>query len=112
MALNMQDAIEQALKYAANWDNEDDGPSVEVFHNFDDGLDSLSADMLIRAREFGILSAETVFHELQRRHMLSDERNWPDELAQIKKEGPLGVAGELGTKVAEKAAEAAAAADK
>jgi hypothetical protein len=57
-------------------------------------MDTLDETTLLRCRELGILSAETVFNELQRRKVISEELNWLEEADRLKKEGPpLGVIG-------------------
>jgi hypothetical protein len=94
IVLNMEDAIEQALQFMADWDGLESGGSIEINDDFGDGLDGMDADTLLRCRELGILSAETVFNELQRRDVLSEEITWIDEASRLKKEGPpAGVVG-------------------
>jgi hypothetical protein len=38
---------------------------------------------LMKARELGLLSAETVFHEMQRRGLIADEITWEDEAKRL-----------------------------
>lgn len=97
IALNLQDGLEQALMFVAKWDGLESGGSIELCEDFD-GLDNFSVDQLLKARELGILSGETVFTELQRRQIVSDELTWEDELAKLKKEGPpTGIIGNFET---------------
>ncbi len=95
MALNMEDALELSLTHMADWERiPTDGIDLKVCSDFGNPLESLSPEMLIRCREFGILSAETTFEELKRRGIVGDERTWDVEKAKLKAEGPpLGVAG-------------------
>jgi hypothetical protein len=44
--------------------------------------------MLLNMANAGKLSDETLFSEMQRRGVISDEHNWPDELERIQEQGP------------------------
>lgn len=95
MVENLEDALDQALQLMADWDNLPAGGHVEVSKNFgleEDETQDISA--LFDSRRLGILSSQTIFHELQRRDVVSDERTWEEESALLKKEGlPPAVAG-------------------
>jgi hypothetical protein len=98
IVLNAEDAIEQALQFMAMWEGLDTGGSIEINDDFGGWMDALDETTLLRCRELGILSAETVFNELQRRDVLSEEITWQDEAARLKKEGPpAGIAGSFET---------------
>jgi hypothetical protein len=98
MALGLQDSLEQALALVAKWEGLDAGGSVEVCTDYCESLDGMSVEELMRARELGVLSAETVFGELQRRGIINEDLDWEKELAQLKKEGPpQGIKGSFET---------------
>lgn len=88
MAIGLEDSLELALSYVAKWDGIECKCTVEVVSQFDDPLDSMSAEELMSAKKFGVLSSETVFAELQRRGVVSEENTWEEEAARLKKEGP------------------------
>lgn len=89
MALNMQDALEYALEFLAKWDGIADGGSVKICDDFtDDSEDQFGLDAIARAKELGVLSAETVFGELQRHDVISQELTWEQEKSRLKEEGP------------------------
>jgi hypothetical protein len=94
VVLNAEDAIEQALDFMAKWEGLEDGGSIEINDDFGGWMDTLDETTLLRCRELGILSAETVFNELQRRKVISEELQWLEEADRLKKEGPpTGVVG-------------------
>ena len=93
MARNLEDAIEQALDLAAKWEGLDRGGEIELYDGFA-GLEAFDIPSLLNAKKIGVLSAETVFAELQRRGLIDDAKKWADELARIASEAPqLGIAG-------------------
>ncbi|MDE2454399.1 MAG: DUF4055 domain-containing protein, partial [Burkholderiales bacterium] len=66
MVRTLEDALEYALQFAADW--EAIGPAGEVECTGEiGGVEDMDETALMRAKELGILSAETVFAELQRR---------------------------------------------
>ncbi len=95
MALNMQDSLEFAMEFLAKWDGLPEGGSIKICDDFtDDSQDQFGLDALIRSKELGVLSAETVFEELKRHEVINEELVWEDEKARLKKEGPpIGVVG-------------------
>jgi hypothetical protein len=94
VVLNAEDALEQALDFMAKWEGLEDGGSIEINDDFGGWMDTLDETTLLRCRELGILSAETVFNELQRRKVISEELTWLEEADRLKKEGPpVGVVG-------------------
>ena len=52
------------------------------------GLEDMEVAGLMKARSLGLLSAETVFAEMQRRGLISDDIEWNDEQARLLAEGP------------------------
>lgn len=94
VVLNGEDALEQGLQFMAKWDGLAEGGSIEINDDFGGWMDTLDENTLLRCRELGILSAETVFSELQRRKVISEELTWLEEAVRMKKEGPpVGVVG-------------------
>ncbi|MDE2399286.1 MAG: DUF4055 domain-containing protein, partial [Burkholderiales bacterium] len=87
MVRTLEDALEYALQFAADW--EAIGPAGEVECTGEiGGVEDMDETALMRAKELGILSAETVFAELQRRGLVSEEIVWEEEAARIKAEAP------------------------
>lgn len=99
IALNLEDALEQALGFVAKWDGLPSGGTIELCHDYS-GEDQPSVQDLLKARELGVISAETTFSELQRLEIVSDELTWEEELAKLKAEGPpAGVIGNFETQI-------------
>lgn len=87
MVRNLEDSLEYALQFMADWEGIGPAGEVELVGEIG-GLEDIELTWLLRARELGSLSAETVFAELQRRGLLSDDIEWAEERARIKAEGP------------------------
>jgi len=87
MTRNHEDTIDLALQFMADWENLGKAGEVELTGEIG-GPEETEFAGLMRARELGLLSAETVFSEMQRRGLLSDDITWEDEAARIKVEGP------------------------
>lgn len=97
MAGQFKDALEQLLQFMADYRGLSSGGSVEVRGNFDiDWAPEISVPQLLQMANAGRLSDETLFAEMQRRGIISDEYNWQDELERIQQQGPaLGSLGGL-----------------
>lgn len=66
-----------------------DGGSVEMRGNFDvDYMPEVSLPTLVSMANAGMISKETLFAEMQRRGVISDEYDWAEELAKIDSQGP------------------------
>jgi hypothetical protein len=66
-----------------------DGGTVEMRGNFDvDYMPEVSLPTLVAMANAGMLSKETLFAEMQRRGVISDEYEWTKELAKIEGQGP------------------------
>lgn len=89
-ALGLKDALENALVLTAKWMKEKEyDPEVHVFTGFDNVLDDgKDLDALLKARENGDLSQETLHAEFKRRKVLAPEFNHDDEAKKILKEIP------------------------
>jgi hypothetical protein len=89
MAGQFADALAQLLQFMADYRGIADGGSVELRGNFDaDFMPEVSLPTLVAMCNAGLLSKETLFSEMQRRGVISDEHNWLDEMERIKNQGP------------------------
>lgn len=88
-ALNLQDALEQAMKITAMWLGDPSQPVVTVFTDFSlDMQDDNGPDFLLTMRERGDLSRETLWSEARRRNILSAEFDAGEEVQKIEDEVP------------------------
>lgn len=88
-ALNLKDALENAWAITALWLGQKEGPSVNVDTDFDIGLsDEQDPANLLKMREAGDLSHETICHEFKRRNILSAEFDFEEEEKRLAEEGP------------------------
>lgn len=84
MAGQLEDALDQVLQYFALWMNLPDGGHVKVKGNFDvDFSPETTMPFLLSLNKALILSDESLFHEVQRRGLLSDEIDWEEEKAKV-----------------------------
>lgn len=95
MAGQFADALAQLLQFMADYRGIADGGSVEVRGNFDmDFAPEISVPQLLQMANAGKLSDETLFSEMQRRGIISDEHDWQTERGRIGDQGPeLGLIG-------------------
>lgn len=93
MANQFADALAQMLQVMADYLALGDGGMVEMRGNFDqDWAPEVSVPQLLQMANSGKLSDETLFAEMQRRGIISDEYDWQEELERIQNQGPaLGV---------------------
>ena len=83
------DCIAQLLQILADYGSLGDGGRVEMRGNFDsDFAPEVSLPNLISMANSGKLSDETLYSEMQRRGVISDELDWEDEKARIEEQGP------------------------
>jgi hypothetical protein len=88
-ALNLKDALENAMKITAMWLGQADGPAVVVDTDFDIGLsDDKDPETLWKMREAKDLSHETLCEEYQRRGILSAEFDFEEEMKRLEEELP------------------------
>jgi hypothetical protein len=79
---NFEESIEQVLNYMAAWVKLEQTAEVELFKDF--GVASnTDPSALSGAKNAGAISAQTHFEELQRRDVISQDRNWDDEQKRI-----------------------------
>lgn len=89
MAHQFGDCLDQLLQYMADYRNLGTGGSVEMRGNFDvDYMPEVSLPTLVSMANAGMLSHETLFTEMQRRGVISDEYDWVKEVARIESQGP------------------------
>ncbi|MNH31584.1 hypothetical protein D3C79_919630 [compost metagenome] len=89
MAHQFGDCLAQLLQYMADYRGLGDGGTVEMRGNFDvDYMPEVSLPTLVSMANAGMLSHETLFTEMQRRGVISDEYKWPEELGRIGSQGP------------------------
>lgn len=93
MAHQFADCIAQVLQIMADYRAIPEGGMVEMRGNFDsDMIPEVSLPTLVSMASAGKLSNETLFTEMQRRGVISDEYDWADEQERIEQQGPaLGV---------------------
>lgn len=73
-ALNLRDALENAMKLTAMWLKEENEAEVQVHDDFDlDPNDEKGPDSLLKMREARDLSQRTLWSEMRRRNVLSPE---------------------------------------
>lgn len=89
LAGQFADCIAQLLQILADYGSLGDGGRVEMRGNFDsDFAPEVSLPNLISMANSGKLSDETLYSEMQRRGVISDELDWEDEKARIEEQGP------------------------
>lgn len=89
MAHHFADCIAQIFQLMANYRNLPEGGHVEIKGNFDiDHAPETSIPSLVNMANSSLLSHETLFSEMQRRGVISDEFDWADERARIEEQGP------------------------
>lgn len=93
MASQFADCIAQMLQTFADYRGLPEGGAVEMRGNFDaDFAPEVSLPLLLNMASAGKLSDETLFAEMQRRSVISDEYNWQEEQGRLASQGPaLGV---------------------
>ena len=88
-ALQLKDALENALAITAMWLNEATVPTVSIFTDFAvDDLDGKSPEHLMKMREAGDISLETLWIEFRRREILGPEFDSDEELEKLLMEVP------------------------
>jgi hypothetical protein len=86
---SVEDSLDQALDFMAQWIGEEEGGHVSVYRDFGAAtLAEASADLLFRMRSVGALSFETLLSELKRRGILSPDVDIDAEMAQAKLDAP------------------------
>lgn len=89
MAQSLEDAIDLLLQFMADWQGlEKDAGAVQVNDDFEvDVISDASVQVLVTMATSGLLSHRTLFAELQRRGLLSDDLDWESEQERIQAGG-------------------------
>jgi hypothetical protein len=89
ITLGVQDCLNTALQYMADWVGLATGGTVQVFNDFGAMSRSEATAQLVKDMAVaGQLSTETAFGEMQRRGVISADLTWKDEQARIESQGP------------------------
>jgi hypothetical protein len=88
MVRNCEDSLELALQFAADWETLGPAGTLKLTGDIG-GLGDLDLQALMQARQLGILSAETVHAELQRRGIVDESVTWAIESERLKNGPPL-----------------------
>ncbi|NNA37620.1 DUF4055 domain-containing protein, partial [Pseudomonas lundensis] len=89
MANHFADCLAQLLQFMADYRSLGEGGTVEMRGSFDvDYMPEVSLPTLVAMANAGMISKETLFTEMQRRGVISDEYDWADELERIDSQGP------------------------
>lgn len=92
LAGQFSDCIAQVLQIFADYRGVTEGGHVEMRGNFDsDFAPEVSVPSLISMATAGKISDETLYSEMQRRGVISDELDWTKELARILTQPSKGV---------------------
>jgi len=89
MAGQLEDTLDQAFQFFAEFIGEKEGGHVQVNGNFDiDFAPETTLPLLLNMASQGRLSDETLFSEMQRRNVVSSDIKWDEENARIQSQGP------------------------
>ncbi|WP_265532586.1 DUF4055 domain-containing protein [Pseudomonas saponiphila] len=84
MAGQLEDTLDQVLQFFAVWMGLPEGGHVKVKGNFDvDFSPETTMPFLLSLNKARILSDQSLFEEVRRRGLLSDELDWEDEKAKV-----------------------------
>ena len=85
----LEDAIDLAMQYTANYIRSSSPGSVELYSDFGaTTLAEATAQLLLSMATAGKLSDETLFAEMQRRGIISSDVEFEDEKERIESQGP------------------------
>lgn len=88
-ASQFADCVAQLLQILADYGSLGEGGHVEMRGNFDsDFAPEVSLPNLISMANSGKLSDETLYSEMQRRGVISDELDWEQEKGRLEEQGP------------------------
>ncbi|MBD1589778.1 DUF4055 domain-containing protein [Pseudomonas typographi] len=89
MAGQLEDAIDQALQFCADYIGQAEGGHIQVNGNFDvDFAPETTLPLLLNMAAQGRLSDQTLFAEYQRRGVVSPDLAWDEEKQKIQDQGP------------------------
>lgn len=95
IALGLQDALNTAMQFMADWAKLGAGGTVTLFSDFGAAtLSEATATLVKDMASAGLISKETAFKEQQRRGVVSSDVDWEEEKARIEEDGPA--LGEMG----------------
>ncbi|WP_047305146.1 DUF4055 domain-containing protein [Pseudomonas fluorescens] len=84
MAGQLEDTLDQVLQFFAIWMGLPEGGHVKVKGNFDvDFSPETTMPFLLSLNKARILSDQSLFEEVRRRGLLSDELDWEDEKTKV-----------------------------
>jgi hypothetical protein len=87
--LALEDAINLAIEYMGQYVNIEEPGEVELFNDFGaTTLAEATAQLLVGMATAGKLSDETLFHEMQRRGIISSDVDYKEEQDRISTQGP------------------------
>lgn len=85
----VEDALDQALHFMAQWVGETEGGHVSIYRDFGAAtLAEASAELLYKMRSSGSLSLETLLNECKRRGILSPDIIIKEEITRAKADAP------------------------
>lgn len=83
------DSMAALLDIIASYRGEPKGGRVEIHADLDpDSVPNETAQVLLKAQAQGMISPQTLFHELQRRGLVSGDVNWDEEQQRITLQQP------------------------
>jgi hypothetical protein len=89
IALDLEDSLDTALQFMADWVGEKSGGNVTVYKEFGQtSMDAAAAELLLKTNQAGKLSDELLFAEYQRRGIVSPDVKYADEKDRIDAQGP------------------------
>ncbi|WP_454863350.1 DUF4055 domain-containing protein [Pseudomonas hormoni] len=89
MAGQLEDTLDQVFQFFADFIGEGVGGHVQVSGNFEtDFIPEVSIPALIQLNLASKISDQTLFSELQRRSVVSQDLDWAEESAKIAEQGP------------------------
>lgn len=89
IALDLEDSLDTALQFMADFVKEPTGGNVTVYKEFGQtSMDAAAAELLLKTNQAGKLSDELLFAEYQRRGIVSPDVVYADEKGRIDAQGP------------------------
>lgn len=89
IAAGLQDALNLALQYTADWVSAGEGGHVTLFDDYAaSSLSEASEQLVLSAQQAGLISKATAINELKRRGTFSAQVDPDDEAGAIEGEGP------------------------
>lgn len=90
MTVNFQDALNHAMVIASKWLNLPEPEfNLEVYKDFNASLDDASHELLLKLRQAGQITQQTLLNELKRRGVLSDSFDVEFEVDETQQEDTM-----------------------